>query len=115
MTKSNKTETKWKTGGRISGSRIFLECVTFIVQRQKLTANKLNLSYLGKSHWEGLWIYSIHILNSFCIKPKLIWKITFVFTLQYAFLIFFNTARESDKSYMTNHVVYFGLKYRIAS
>ena len=29
--------------------------------------------------------------------------------LHYTFLISFNTARESDKSYMINHVVYFGL------
>ena len=29
--------------------------------------------------------------------------------LHYMFLTFFNTARESDKSYMINHVVYFAL------
>ena len=31
------------------------------------------------------------------------------FVLHYTFLTFFNTASESDKSYMINHVVYFGL------
>ena len=30
--------------------------------------------------------------------------------LHYKLLIFLNTARESGKSYMINHVVYFGLK-----
>ena len=29
--------------------------------------------------------------------------------LHYIFLIFLNTAKQSDKSYMINHVVYFGL------
>ena len=33
--------------------------------------------------------------------------------LHYTFLIFLNTARESDKSYLINHVVYFGLTNRV--
>ena len=48
------------------------------------------------------------ILNSFYIKPKIIYKKPHL-CLHYTFLIFLNTAREFDKSYMINHVVYFGL------
>ena len=33
--------------------------------------------------------------------------------LHYTFLIFLNTARESDKSYMINHIAHFGLKAMI--
>ena len=46
------------------------------------------------------------VFNSFYIKSKIIQKITFEFTLYIS--DFFNTARESGKSYMINHVVYFG-------
>ena len=42
------------------------------------------------------------------MKPNIIYKITFVFALYIS--DFFNTARESDKSYMIDHLVYFGLK-----
>ena len=32
--------------------------------------------------------------------------------LHYTFLIFLNTTRDFDKSYIINHVVYFGLKFQ---
>ena len=45
------------------------------------------------------------LLNSFFIK---LYKKSHL-CLHYTFLIFVNSARESDKSYMINQVVYFGL------
>ena len=47
------------------------------------------------------------LLNSFYIKSKIIQKITFEFTLYIC--DFLNTARESEKLYAINHVVYLGL------
>ena len=63
MAKSNKIE-------ELIAGYLEVECVVSVIQRQKLTTNKLNLSYFGNSHCEGLWIYPIYILNSFYIKPK---------------------------------------------
>ena len=89
------------------------------------------VSYLGNSHWEGSttvflaskqnpwkisvkeYFYQIYILNSFYkIKSHIKYHIC-VYIIHFWF--FFNTARESGKSYMVNHIVYFGLYFNLTS
>ena len=130
MVKLNKIEKKnWRTNSRILGSRMSLECFVSVVQRQKLTANGLKpkqkvwcqVSYFGSSHWEGLrktvFLKSKQNTWKICVKEFLIslYKKSCknhicVYFMHFLFILFFNTARESDKSYMINHVVYFDLK-----
>ena len=124
MVKLIKIEKNRRTDSRIRGSRISLECVVSIVQRQKLTANDLNKPNRPK---QKVWYLRWAILetaiergcgkwcsksNTWKISVKEFFLIAYIKNHIYVYIIhfwFFNKARESDKSYMINHVVYFGL------
>ena len=108
MAKSNKT--KKKKEELVAGCQE-VECYGMCCLHRRMTKTydkycKLNLRYLGNSRWEGLWIYRIHILNNFYLNQNSYEKSHLC--LHYALLISFNTAGESDKSYMINHAVHFG-------